>query len=198
MTNLSYDKILSAMVDCEKIEYGIIYGNNKIVFIKVGADGNVRGYQDKYIKMFNIVHNQTGATVICASNPYIETGHVEADRTMISTVVENCRFEDYEVNLVGTSDGAYHNLLLAKEISQTTKLIGINTSTFGFPDLKDRLFEIPNVKKILVYGERDDEYMYVPSLNELKLTNLQVVSVKGADHEFTGMVDKFISFIDLI
>lgn len=198
MSNLSYPRLINKMVDGEKIEYGIIYGNNKIVFIKVGADGNIRGYQDKYLKMAHSVHNRIGATVICASNPYIEFGHIDADRSIISTIVQDCRFADYEVRFVGTSDGAYHNLLLAKEISQTTKLIGINTSTFGFPDLKNRLFEIPNVKKILVYGERDDEYMYVPSLNELKLTNLQVVSVKGADHEFTGMVDKFISFIDLI
>ena len=51
MTTLNYDKILSATVDGEKIKYGILFENEKIIFIKVGADGNIRGYQDKYLKM---------------------------------------------------------------------------------------------------------------------------------------------------
>ena len=61
---LNYDKILSATVDGEKIKYGILFGNEKIVFIKVGADGNIRGYQDKYLKMAHRIHARIGATVI--------------------------------------------------------------------------------------------------------------------------------------
>ena len=64
MTTLNYDKILSATVDGEKIKYGILFGNEKIVFIKVGADGNIRGYQDKYLKMAHRIHARIGATVI--------------------------------------------------------------------------------------------------------------------------------------
>ena len=74
----------------------------------------------------------------------------------------------------------------------------MNTSTFDFDDLKERLSDLPMVNKILVYGERDDEYMYVPYLNELKFNRLQVVTIEGADHEFTGMGDTFISLADLI
>ena len=33
------------------INYGIVNGNNTIVFIKAGQDGSLYGYQDKYIKM---------------------------------------------------------------------------------------------------------------------------------------------------
>ena len=32
------------------INYGIVNGNNTIVFIKAGQDGSLYGYQDKYIK----------------------------------------------------------------------------------------------------------------------------------------------------
>ena len=198
MASLSYDKNLAIRIDCKKIKYGIIYGNNKIVFIKTGADGNVRGYQDKYLKMAYFIHNRLGATVICASNPYIEVGHVKADKDFISNVVKDSRFIEYELYLVGVSDGAYHNLRLAKEIPQTSKLLCVNTSTFDFDDLKERLSDLPMVNKILVYGERDDEYMYVPYLNELKFNRLQVVTIEGADHEFTGMGDTFISLADLI
>ena len=80
MPQLSYDKVTSRSVKTEKINYGIIHGNEKIVFVKVGADGSIRGYQDKYLKMAHRVHERLGATVICASNPYIEHGHLEADQ----------------------------------------------------------------------------------------------------------------------
>ena len=63
MTSSSYGKILSSAVGGEKIQYGILFGNEKIVFIKAGAGGNIRGYQDKYLKMAHRVHDNLGATV---------------------------------------------------------------------------------------------------------------------------------------
>ena len=38
---LSYDKTDRKTIAGEKIHYGILYGNEKIVFIKVGADGSI-------------------------------------------------------------------------------------------------------------------------------------------------------------
>ena len=75
-----YDRTTRKTVAGEVIHYGILHGNEEIVFIKVGADGSIRGYQDKYLKMAHRVHERLGATVICASNPYIEHGHLEADQ----------------------------------------------------------------------------------------------------------------------
>ena len=57
MTNLSYDQILGTTVDGEKIKYGILFGNEKIVFIKAGVpkgneldDKKTKGkYVDKYL-----------------------------------------------------------------------------------------------------------------------------------------------------
>jgi hypothetical protein len=37
MANLKYDKILGITVGDEKIKYGILYGNEKIIFIKAGG-----------------------------------------------------------------------------------------------------------------------------------------------------------------
>ena len=135
MTSLSYDKILSAAVGSEKIKYGILFGNGKIVFIKVGADGNIRGYQDKYLRMAHRVHTRMGATVICASNPYIsEPAHIKADMALINKVIAERGFENYEMYFVGTSDGGYHSLLLSQQFSQTVKYLGINSSHMGIED----------------------------------------------------------------
>ena len=53
----------------EKFNYHFVLGNEKIVFIKAGAGGSERGYEDKYIKMADRIHERSGATVITASNP---------------------------------------------------------------------------------------------------------------------------------
>ena len=198
MPQLSYDKIISKTIDSEEINYGIIHGNEKIVFVKVGADGSIRGYQDKYLKMAHRVHERLGATVICASNPYIEHGHLEADQEVISDVATGCGFADYEVYFVGTSDGGYHNLLLTKLVHKTVKLLGINASLIDEDNFIEILQAPPHVKKILVYGTEDGDFDFVSVLQALECENLKVVTIEGADHEFTGMVDTFISLIDLI
>lgn len=198
MSQLSYDKVISEIIAGEKIPYGIINGNEKIIFIKVGADGSIRGYQDKYLKMAYRGHERLGATVICASNPYIEQGHLEADMDKISEVAADCGFSDYEVYFVGTSDGGYHNLLLAQRVTQTVKFLGINVSLVDEDGFVEKLQKIPNVKKLLVYGKEDDDYEFVPTLQALECENLEILTVEGADHEFTDMVDEFIALIDLL
>ena len=100
--------------------------------------------------------------------------------------------------MFGTSDGAYRNLLLAKEIPQTIKLVCVNTSTFDFDDLKERLLETSQIHKTLVYGDRDDEYIYFADFKKLNLSNLTLFVIEGADHEFRGMLEEYIALIDLI
>ena len=200
MSKLSYNKIIYKRATGTKINYGILYGNKKIVFIKVGADGSIRGYQDKYLKMAHRVHDRLGATAICASNPCdVEyEDQLVADQAMISKVAAECGFSDYEVCFVGTSDGGYHNLLLAQQVAQSVKLLGINASLVDEDGFVEKLQKIPNVKKLLVYGTEDDDYEFVPALQALECKNLEILAVEGADHEFTDMVDSFIALIDLV
>ncbi|MBR5247622.1 MAG: hypothetical protein IKV27_01550 [Lachnospiraceae bacterium] len=200
MPQISYDKVTSRSVRTEKIHYGILDGNEKIVFIKVGADGSIRGYRDKYLKMAHRVHDRLGATVICASNPCdVEyEDQLVADQAMISKVAADCGFSACEVYFAGASDGGYHNLLLAQRVPQTVKLLGINASQVNEDDFLEKLQAIPHITKCLVYGTKDDAKQFVPVLQTLESENLEILTVEGADHEFTGMVDEFVALIDLI
>jgi hypothetical protein len=199
MPGLSYDKVVSKTVAGEKFHYGILHGNEKIVFIKVGAGGSIRGYQDKYLQMAHRAHERLGATVICASNPFVAyDAQMVADKAMIAEVATACDFADYEVFFVGTSDGGYQNLLLAQQVHQTRKLLGINASLIDADDLVIQLQKLPHVKKILAYGTEDDDFACVPMLQALTCENLEIITVEGADHEFKGMVNEFIALIDLI
>ena len=196
--DLCYDKIVRKNIDGETINYGIIFGNEKIVFIKTGADGDIRGYKDKYLKMSHRVHERMGATVICASNPETENGHFAADKEMISYVASELKHTDYMVYFLGVSDGAYHNIVLATEIPQTMKILGISTSRKTVEDFKEKLPFLAHVEKILVYGTEDYEYDIVPELENSEFKNLKVITIDGADHDFKGMLDDFIALSDLL
>ena len=199
MPKLSYDKVTTKTVTGEKIHYGIVYGNEKIVFIKVGAGGSIRGYQDKYLQMAHRAHERLGATVICASNPFVAyDAQMVADKAMISKAAADCGFAEYEVYFVGTSDGGYQNLLLAQRVPQAWKLLGINASLIDTDDLVAQLQKLPHVKKILVYGTEDDDFACVPMLQALTCENLEIITVEGGNHEFKGMVDEFIALTDLL
>lgn len=195
---MSFDVIINKTVAKKTINYGIVFGNEKIVFIKSGANGSMNGYEDKYIKMANRLHERLGATVICSSNPCIEHGHVAADKSIILKTAMEMKLSEYEVYLLGTSDGAYHNLMLAKEIPQTVKFLGISTSRKGIEDLKEKLFGLSDIKKILVYGTNDYESDAIPYLKKFNCANTEIITIEGADHQFRGMLEEFIALSDLL
>jgi hypothetical protein len=197
---MNYDMILSKTVDYVKIHYGILFGNEKIVFIKVGAGGNIRGYQDKYLKMAHRVHDRIGATVVCASNPYInESEHIKSDKSLIKKVITDRGLDNYELYFVGTSDGGEHSLMLSQEFPETVKFLGLNSSWSETDVFIERIKSLPRVKKRFAYGAMDDDFDdIVPRLKALECDNLEIVALEGADHYFTGRVDDFIELIDYI
>lgn len=193
-----YDEIIKKRIDGETINYGIVKGNENVVFIKVGADGNIKGYKNKYLKMAHRVHEKIGATVICASNPYTETKQISSDKDLILEIISELERSYYKLYFFGTSDGAYHNLLLAKEFLETEKIVAVNSSFIDFFDFKDKLLGLSHINKTLIFGTEDDLYDYVPSLKEFKCDNLDVITVDGADHNFSGMLEEFVGLIDLL
>ena len=197
---MNYDNMLNKNVGGGQIHYGIVYGNEKIVFIKSGSNGKINGSQNKYLKMAHRIHDRIGATVICASNPYEEIPkHVAIDKSLIKYVADLCNFEKYELYFVGTSDGGYISLLLAKQFSETVKYLGINSSHRGLERLAKNIQSIPQVEKIFVYGTDDEDFDSIFSmLNSLDCENLKIITLDGIDHHFTNRVDDFINLIDII
>ena len=194
---MNFDKIIGKVIGEEKIQYGFLFGNKRIVFIKSGAYGSIKGYEDKYLKMAHRIHERIGATVICASNPEVE--HVSLDEKAIRWIASQLNLSGYELYFVGTSDGGYQNLILASRFPETVKYLGINSSYIDMGGLEKKINDLPNVEKIFVYGTKDDDYDdIVPGLKAMKKDNLKVLEVEGADHKFTGMLDEFISLTDML
>ena len=44
----------------------------------------------------------------------------------------------------------------------------------------------------------DDDFECVPLLQRLDCNNLEILTIEGADHDFTGMVEEFITLTDLL
>ena len=192
---MNFDKIIHKTLDEESVDYGFIFGNNKIVFIKAGAGGGIPGYQDKYLRMAHKVHEKLGATVICASN-YEKC--LDMDKRAIEWCARYLKLTDAELYFVGVSDGADQCISLARN-APTKKLLFINASFVPGHDPSDRLIIRSKVEKIFVYGTKDEEgNEIITKLLERKIPNFEIRRVEGADHEFTGMVDEFVNLIDLI
>ena len=146
--------------------------------------------------MAHRIHDKYGATVICATNPDVDSSVM--DEKAIMAVVKNHNFENFELYFVGTSDGGYKALKHAIKFPETVKFLGLNSSLNGYEDFKNKLLSLPNVEKILVYGSHDVDYKELSSLKEFESDNFKFITVDGADHDFTGMVDEFVSLIDLL
>ena len=207
MANLKYDKILGITVGDEKIKYGILYGNEKIIFIKAGAPRDIdeeeethEAYIDKYLIMAHRVHARTGATVICASNSDLSgKTQLKADKTLIEKVIADLGLDHYELYFIGNSDGGDHSLKLSQQFPQTVKFLGINSSYITMDAFVERVLSLSHVQKIFVYGSKDIDFdCIVPRLKALECDNLEIVILDGVDHEFTGRIDDFIALSDLI
>ena len=192
--DLQYDTILSRVADGETIRYGILFGNDTIIFIKSGAGS--RSLKGKYLKMAHKAHERMGATVICASNP--DCKHGDIDAAIIETVAEKAGFSTYKLYFAGHSDGGYKVFLLAAQFPQTVKVLGINASPITLAGFKEKLQAISHIPTILVYGSKDEMYSQLPSLQTLLSDHLTIRILDGIDHRFKGNTEEFIALVDLL
>ena len=63
------DRLFDNILKVQQIEYGIISGDKKIIYIKAGNGGSIYGYENKYLKMAKQINNCSGYNVVVASNP---------------------------------------------------------------------------------------------------------------------------------
>ena len=192
----SFDKIFNKKTNGKMVRYGVIYGNNQIVFIKSGAFGTLEGKNNKRFKMATLIHNKMGATVICSTNP--DAVQTNLDKLVITKTANELNLNEFNLYLIGTSDSGYTNLDLAKEIPQTVKILGINPSFNTIENLEEKIKALPQIKKIFVYGTNDTEYKHLKTFKKWQNHNLDVFTVPNANHNFEGMDNTYISLFNLL
>ena len=175
------------------INYGIIEGNNIVVFIKVGQDGTIYGYENKYLEIAHGLNKKYGYTVICSSNPFNGDNPLDVDFKVIEDYFEKRNIINYEIYYMGHSNGARIGMTWGYKYPKIKKMLLVNAPLFiNWYKLKEGLSKINYKEVYLVYGELDQSYKYTELLKTLLNDNIKLEIISGVDHHFTGMLDEFV------
>ena len=182
-----------------KAEYGLIRGNNRgchrVVIIKAGAGGSYIGYEEKYLKIARRLRDTYGCTVLCLSNyasDSFERGDVAVIRELLAGMVG-----EIQLYYVGNSNGSTQGLLNATQYFDFRRMVLVNMPLMmNFHKIKEALTRADTEIRF-VYGEKDPSISYIPFLKnagqkEGNLARAEIVTVKGANHNFAGMTDAFV------
>lgn len=177
----------------KKIEYGFVNGNNTIVFIKVGQDGSIYGYENKYLKMAHILNKNKGYSVIVSPNPFDGQNPLDDAMEVIEKYLKDNNLKDYKIYYFGHSNGARIGITWGYMYPKIKRMICVNSPIFiNWHKLKTGLQSSNNQDIYLIYGQYDQSARYTELLNPLLSDRISLKVIDGADHNFTNMIDDFI------
>ena len=189
---MKYDQILKN----DNINYAIIKGNNKIVFIKSGLGTDNAERKDKYVIMAGQLKEKYGCSVIISSNPNDKKSHAESDKQVIKNYVLENDFFSPVFLFFGNSNGCIKGLELASDFITFKKMILVNMPLMiNFHKTLGYISKIPQTDIVSIYGNLDPSFSYIPFF-EGKFPNVTTLKIPNADHNFKGMTDEFISLSD--
>ena len=174
------------------IEYGIIKGNEKLFYIKVGNGGNIYGYENKYFSIAKQINAEHGFSVLVASNP-VEFAIKDAI-TYDSGFISKCFPSTNEIYAFGHSNGgqmlasyAYLNPKIKRVLATNVPLM------INLHKTKEGISNFEGEYMTMLYGEKDPSCRYVEILNSCKSSKFNYHIIKNADHHFKNMLEEFIS-----
>ncbi len=100
---MEYEKLITKPYGNTEIEYGVFLGNSTVLFIKAGYQGNIYGYQNKYLQMASHIHQKYGITTVVSSNPFNGENPLDIDMSVINELTNN---QVSEIYYMGHSNGA--------------------------------------------------------------------------------------------
>ena len=190
MHDLKFDKEIHSNFNDEIIDYGIIEGNNIIVFIKAGQDGSLYGYQNKYIKMARRLNKKYGCSVICSSNPF--DGNNPLDNAM--EIIEDYAkiFDNYKIYYLGYSNGALIGAWFGVKQPKIKRMALVNGPLmYNFHKTKEGALSFNGDMISFIYGEYDQSIGYIDLLKNMENDKIKVFVEKGQDHHFSKSEESF-------
>lgn len=190
MHDLKFDKEIHSNFNDEIIDYGIVEGNNIIVFIKAGQDGSLYGYQNKYIKMARRLNKKYGCSVICSSNPF--DGNNPLDNAM--EIIEDYAkiFDNYKIYYLGYSNGALIGAWFGVKYPKIKRMALVNGPLmYNFHKTKEGALSFNGDMISFIYGEYDQSIGYIDLLKNMENDKIKVFVEKGQDHHFSKSEKNF-------
>lgn len=190
MHDLKFDKEIHSNFNDEIIDYGIVEGNNIIVFIKAGQDGSLYGYQNKYIKMARRLNKKYGCSVICSSNPF--DGNNPLDNVM--EIIEDYAkiFDNYKIYYLGYSNGELIGAWFGVKYPKIKRMALVNGPLmYNFHKTKEGALSFNGDMISFIYGEYDQSIGYIDLLKNMENDKIKVFVEKGQDHHFSKSEESF-------
>ena len=173
------------------IGYGMIKGNNEIVFIKLGLGGCYLDCEDKYHQLVSLLSENYGCCIIIASNPHDKKSHVKEDKQALEHLAAQNGSDIRQTYFFGSSNGCTKGLELACAGISFKKMMFVNMPLMiNFHRTKRAIYQLPCIDITAVFGENDPSFSYVPCI-EGRFNNLKTIIVKQADHNFKGKTNEF-------
>lgn len=189
-----YDEINIVNQGGTEITYGITHGNNTIVFIKVGMNGSIYGYKNKYLKIAKALNKKHGCTVIVSSNPNGLEDNFESEMKSLKAYAYYHKWEDYQVYYMGHSLGATLGIINAWKYPDIKKLACINGPLFVDSEvLINGMKNFSGENMHLIYGSKDPSFDTANLFAEYESDKMVFTRIHGADHNFTGCLDLFMA-----
>lgn len=172
-----YDRTVSGKLRGKEIEYGIFEGSSTVFFIKVGQDGNIYGYNDKYMILAEMVHDRFGYTCVTASNPFDGEDPIGHAFSTVDEMKGDC-----SVYYMGHSNGARAGALFGYRYDRIKKMV-LSDSPLEDCDIDEINEALRKFKGdvTMVYGEFDDSADRIHLLDE----TVKVEMIPGEDHNYT-------------
>ena len=178
--------------DIAIIDYGIIKGNNNILFVKAGQDGSMYGYKNKYLKIAKMINKKYGSTVICSSNPFDGNNPLDNAFTVIEKYTS--KFEDYKVYYLGFSNGALIGAYFGINYPKIKRMLLVNMPLiYDINLIKNNLNNFNNEKVTIVYGSLDYSINLLENIKNIKSNRVDIKVILNEDHYFSKDEEDFYS-----
>lgn len=180
------------VVEKSKIEYGIINGSSKLLFIKVGNGGSICGDENKYLRISQKIHGKYGCSVLVAGNP-VEINIKDSIARDIEFIEESFPHV-CEISAFGHSNGGQMLVSYAYTCPMIKDVLAVNVPLMiNLHKTKEGIKNFCGNKMHMVYGEKDPSFRYIEILNSSLSPKFSYSTVKNADHMFENMTDEFIA-----
>jgi len=157
----------------------------QVVFMKLPSSATCYGGRNRYGVLAREVSYRESASVFCAVSPATQPS-LEHDMQAF-TQSSNLTWAQYK--FIGVGEGALWGLTHLYHELPFKKMLLINMPlTHELGKTVELLSGVDRNKLCFVYGDADPSYRYTPLLRRLYA---EVITVKGADHTFQGMMGQF-------
>lgn len=174
------------------IEYGIIRGNDKLFYIKVGNGGSIYGFRNKYLCIAKQINEEYGFSVLVASNP-VELSIRDSIIYDIESI-EKIFPSTKHIYAFGHSNGGQMLISYAYLYPKIKRVLCVNVPlTINLHKTKEGISNFDGEYMIMLYGEKDPSFRYVEILNTFKSSKFNYYIIKNADHNFKDMFKEFTS-----